>query len=333
MKKLLLFLICLLFISNPIIKVNSENNYYAKEYILIDGYDNEILEGKDYHNPLSVASISKIMTALLAVESDKLFYSYEVPIQALNIEGSSIYLKEGEKYRLIDLVYGLLLRSGNDAAYAISIITSGSTSLFVDRMNNRAKSIGMINTYFSNPCGLDIYDNGNISTAYDIALLMKECLKNEIFQDIIKTKKHVIGSHVYINKNKLVNNYEHILGSKTGYTFKAKRTLVSAAKKDDQYLIMVTLNCSNDYNFHIDTYDRYFNTYSYIIFLKEGINYIDEYYFVAPYVVGLRLKKEIAKCGIKKYVLNTDTRILTISFIDENGNEYHLKKYPNITLT
>ena len=164
MKILSLFLFCLLiFVNSGLNYFNALENSTVRSYIVIDGYNEEILEGKNYDETRSVASISKIMTAIIAIESElDLFYSYKIISDWTNIEGSSLYLKEGDEYRLIDLIYGLILRSGNDASYAISEIVCDSVDIFVSKMNEKALSIGMKNTLFSNPCGLDIYDDGNI---------------------------------------------------------------------------------------------------------------------------------------------------------------------------
>lgn len=322
MKKILFLLAAFssIMVVNP--EVTVSNEYYSRSYIVIDGYSGDILEGKDYHLKRSVASISKIMTAIIAIESDKNFYVYTVSEEVVNIEGSSVYLKVDEQYRLIDLIYGLLLRSGNDAAYAIADFICDSIEEFVYLMNQKAKEIGMANSNFSNPCGLDITDEGNISTSYDMALLMKYCMNNELFCKIIKTKEYRFDNKVYLNKNKLLKSYDYLLGGKTGYTSKAKRTLVTAAKKDEQYLIVVTLDCGSDYTFHKALYENYFNKYNYIIFLKRGINYIDQFIFESKNVVGMRMEKEIILQGIKKYFINPYTRKLTISIIDRDGVEH-----------
>ena len=306
-------------------------NYACKSYILIDGYNGDVLEGKNFHEKRSVASISKIITAILALESKKLFYTFSIKKSNCDIEGSSIYLKENEQYRLIDLVYGLLLRSGNDASYAISEIVEKNTSLFVEKMNKKAQELQMKNTIFSNPCGLDIYDEGNTSTAYDMALLMKYCMNNELFKEIISTKEYRFNNHLYINKNKLLKNYKYLIGGKTGYTSKAKRTLITASEKNHQYLIMVSLACSNDYDFHKSIYETYFNKYKYIIFLNKGKNYINQYIFITDKIIGMRINNNIEK-GIKRYYYNQINNELTISFIDKNNTEYLGGKYSKILI-
>lgn len=322
MKKL--FLSIMLFSSTQLVNpdVLVSGDFFSRSYVLMDGYSGEILEGKDYHLQRSVASISKIMTAILAIESDKMFYSFTIPEEACFIEGSSIYLQPNDQYRLVDLTYGLLLRSGNDAAYAISLCVEKTTSDFVLKMNQKAEEIGMENTLFSNPCGLDINDAGNLSTSYDMALLMRYCLNNPLFQEIISCKEYRYENHLYINKNKLLKSYEYLIGGKTGFTSKARRTLVTAAKKEEQYLIMVTLDSGSDYAFHKALYESYFNKYQYLVFLNKGKNYIDNYVFDSQEVIGMRLEKEKVLKGIKKYFINPYTHQLTISFIDEQGIEY-----------
>lgn len=310
--------------------VNSVTSFSCRSYVVIDGYSKEILEGKDYSLKRSVASISKIMTAIIALESDKTFYVYKVSENVVNIEGSSVYLKVDEEYRLLDLIYGLLLRSGNDAAYAIAEFVSGDITSFVDMMNKKALELGMNNTMFSNPCGLDINDNGNISTAFDMAILMKYCMDNPLFNEIISTKKHVFGNKVYLNKNKLLNSYDYYLGGKTGFTSKARRTLISASKKDEQYLIMCTLDCGSDYSFHKYIFERYYSKYSYIVFLYKGKNYIDEYIFESDFIIGLRVSKDKINKGIKKYFINPITGTLIISIIDQYGNEVVKETHYNI---
>lgn len=335
MKKIftLLVFISIIFAPNYIIsKADSSNQYYARSYILIDGYSGEVLQGYNYNLARSVASISKIMTAIIAIESERLFYSYTIPEEATNIEGSSIYLQAGDNYRLIDLVYGLLLRSGNDAAYAISLFVSGSTADFVNLMNEKAIFLGLKNTIYHNPCGLDIEDEGNISSAYDMAILMKYCMDNGLFREIVQTRRYQFSNHVYLNKNKLLSSYKYYLGGKTGYTSKAKRTLISASMKDGQYLIACTLDCGSDYSFHRQLFDSYYENYNYLIFLNKGKNNIDEYVFYSEIVIGMRIRKEISGRGIKKYFINPITNSLKISFIDSNLKEHYGGEYNNVYL-
>jgi len=216
MKLLITFLLSIfLFSNNSSLPVNG--TYQVRNYIVMDAYTNEVLEGKDIERSYSVASISKIMTAIIALESDKLFNVIIVDDIIKTIEGSSLYLSIGDQITIIDLVYGLLLRSGNDAAVLIAENISGNVDSFVIEMNQKAKEIGMKNTIFNNPSGLDIFDEGNISSCYDMALLMSYCLENELFCQIINTETYKSPlKGMWINKNKLLRQYEYCLGGKTG---------------------------------------------------------------------------------------------------------------------
>ncbi len=334
MKKIVFFILLLIsfFTSQTTNIAHAETNYYARNYIVIDAYSKEVLDGKDINSSYSVASISKIMTAIIALESNKLFNVIEVDDIINTIEGSSLYLAIGDKITLIDLVYGLLLRSGNDAAVLIAKNTYGNVEKFVTKMNLKAKEIGMKNTTFNNPSGLDIFDDGNISSCYDMALLMSYCMENELFQEIVKTKSYKNSiKGVWTNKNKLLRQYQYCIGGKTGYTYKAKRTLVTCAKKDDQELIIVTLNCSSDFAYHKYLYEKYFNAYYYLIFFNKGMNYITDYAFYSDKVIGMRIKKIKNLKGIKKYYIS-DNGTISISFIDEDGKEIKGGNYQGIKI-
>lgn len=255
----------------------------ATSTILMDTDSNRIMYAKNIHNVRSVASISKIMTAILAIESNKLDSIVTIGDETNSSYGSGIYIKKGEEIKLRDLVYGLMLRSGNDAALAIAHYVGGSVDKFVEMMNTKAKEIGMENTTFNNPSGLD-EEKGNYSTAYDMAILTSYAMKNKDYQVIVGTKKYKLetNKNVYswTNKNKLLNSYEYTTGGKTGYTKKAKRTLVTTASKDNLNLVVVTLNDGNDWEDHKKLYEEAFNTYkSYKILQKGIIDIYDEKYY------------------------------------------------------
>lgn len=205
---LLLFSMFITSCNNKTIKVVS----YANNYIVINASTKQILQGNNYNEARSVASISKIMTAIIAIENANIYKEVIIIKDGCNIPGSSIYLKENEKYQLIDLLYGLLLRSGNDAAISIALAVSNSVDLFVDLMNQKAKELKLTNTIFSNPTGLDEYDIGNISSCLDMAILYSYCMQNEVFSTIVSTKKY----KNYTNKNKLIHSYPYCTGGKTG---------------------------------------------------------------------------------------------------------------------
>ena len=217
MKKILLSFLFAIFANLfSVSNVNNSENYYARCYIVYDAISEEVLEGKNISTIRSVASISKIMTAIIALESDYLFNVVTISDEIDDTIGSAIYLTKGEQITIIDLVYGLLLRSGNDCASSIAVNVAKSKEDFVILMNEKAKELNMENTSFSNPSGLDINDDGNTSTVIDMAKLMGYCLQNELFCQIINTKKYKSQDRVFINKNKLLKSYECLIGGKTG---------------------------------------------------------------------------------------------------------------------
>lgn len=227
----------------------------AVNAVLIDENTGEILVEKNAHEKQKIASITKIMTAIIAIESGRMNEQVKISKQAVYTEGSSIYLKQGQKVLLKDLVYGLMLRSGNDAAVAISEYVGGSVEGFVYLMNEKARWIGMTNTDFENPSGLD--GEEHYSTAYDMALLMQYAMGNKTFEKVTGTEMYQSDSWDYAwqNKNKLLTTlYEYCTGGKTGYTKSAGRTLVSTASKDGIDLIAVTLQDPNDWIDHINLF-------------------------------------------------------------------------------
>lgn len=241
--------------------------------IVMDQNSNRIIYSKNIHKVRSVASISKIMTGILAVESGKLDEKVTVGEEILKAYGSAIYLQVGETLTLRDLVYGLMLRSGNDAALAIATYVSGDIETFVEDMNQKAVQIGMKNTTFHNPHGLD-EEKGNLSTAYDMAILTSYAMKNSDYKKIVSTKKYTVktdkNNYVWKNKNKLLNTYQYTTGGKTGFTEIAKRTLVSTASKDNTDLVVVTLNDGNDFEDHKNLYEEAFHMYRTYTVLEKG---------------------------------------------------------------
>lgn len=257
----------------------------ATSSILMDMDSGRIIYENNSHEVRSVASISKIMTAILAIESKKLDKTVKVSDVVLEAYGSGIYIKPGEKLTLQDLVYGLMLRSGNDAALMIAEYVSGSVPKFVEKMNQKAQEIGMKQTTFHNPSGLDEEDEvGNFSTAYDMAILTSYAMKNKTYQKIVGTKKYTLktnkNTYVWYNKNKLLTNYENTTGGKTGFTKKARRTLVSTASKDQLNFVVVTLNDGNDFQDHENLHEYGFTYYKKYRLLKKGtVKIEDEKYY------------------------------------------------------
>ena len=255
----------------------------ARSAILMDMDSLRVIYGKDVHYVQSVASISKIMTAIVAIENSDIDKEVVIGNEILKAYGSGIYIQIGERIKLKDLLYGLMLRSGNDAAIAISVAVAGDTDKFVKMMNDKAKDLGMKNTTFNNPSGLD-EEKGNFSSAYDMALLMSYAMKNKMFREITGTKDYTVKTdknvYKWHNKNKLLSTYKYITGGKTGFTKIAKRTLVTSASKDDVNLTVVTINDGNDWDDHKNLYEEAFREYkSYRILNKGEITIpLEDYY-------------------------------------------------------
>lgn len=259
-------LVCLLLISGLPHKADAMG-VSARSAVLLEQESGRILFEKDAHTKRRIASITKIMTAILAIESGKMDEKATVSNRAIHTEGSAVYLQEGEKIKLEDLVYGLMLRSGNDAAVAIAEHVGGSVEGFVHMMNQKAAEIGMMNTEFANPHGLDDHEN-HYSTAYDMAILTRHAMQNPMYQKISGTKVHRAPNpneqwdRVWRNKNKLLTSlYEYSTGGKTGYTKRAKRTLVSTASKEGMNLVAVTIDASDDWNDHIAMFNMAYRDY------------------------------------------------------------------------
>jgi serine-type D-Ala-D-Ala carboxypeptidase (penicillin-binding protein 5/6) len=249
----------------------------ASSAVLMEQQSGRILYEKEAHEVRRIASITKIMTAILAIESGKLNDLVKVTENAVRAEGSSIYLKPGETIKLEDLVYGMMLRSGNDSAVAIAEHVGGSLEGFVYLMNQKASEIGMDQTHFANPHGLDDHED-HYSTAYDMALLTRYAMSNDTYKLISGTKVHRAPNptenwdRVWKNKNRLLTElYDYTTGGKTGYTKRAKRTLVTTATKGDLNLIAVTLNGPDDWNDHINMYENGFYNFELVKVLKKGI--------------------------------------------------------------
>lgn len=260
MKKLFLFLIFLFPL--PVFAAIDT----AKSTIVMDIDSGRILYEKNAYEPRLIASTTKIMTAVLALESDKLEDMVEAKEEILKMYGTSIYLSYHEQMRLKDLIYGLLLRSGNDAAVVIATYLSGSEENFVTLMNRKAKSIGMKQTNFENAHGLD-EKTKNYSTAYDMALLSSYAYKNlKTYRAISKTYKYQVKtkekSYLWYNRNKLLKQYSYCTGGKNGYTPSAGKTLVTTAKKDNLNLTIVTLNDPNEYVTHKNLYELLYQKYT-----------------------------------------------------------------------
>ena len=282
MKKLVLILLLLIPIN---IKAYSSS---ANSTVLMDMDSLNVIYGNNINNIRSVASISKIMTAIVAIENKDINDIVLIGEEINEAYGSGIYIKQGEEISLESLLYGLMLRSGNDAALAIANYVGGSIDNFVKMMNDKALELGMKNSTFNNPHGLD-ENGGNLSTAYDMALLTSYAMKNPIYQKIVSTKNYSIKTNMnyysWINKHKLLHSNNYITGGKTGFTEVAKRTLVTTASKDNVNLVVVTLNDGNDFQDHINLFEKAFDEYSNYNILKKGsIKIINENYYKNLYI-------------------------------------------------
>lgn len=327
MKKIIIFLLTfIIFISNV-------NAISASSYIVMDINSNNVLLGSNINDKRLIASITKIMTCIVAIENGNLNKNVVASKNILNGTGSSIYIEIAEKIKLKDLLYGMMLRSGNDAAIMVAESVSGSMENFVKLMNDYAKKIGMNDTIFYNSHGLE--DNngiGNISTSYDMALLTSYAYNNEIFRNIFKTKNYSCKSdkksYNWQNKNRLLK-YDYITGGKTGYTIKAKRTLVSTANINDMDIVIVTLNDSNDWDDHISLYNIIRNKFINVkildkndfdiigdnVFISEKFYIKNDYYYVLK-------KSDIGKLKIV-YDLNNSKNSIGYANIYLNDKLIH----------
>ena len=234
--------------------------------ILMDQLNGRVLYEKCGDNQMYIASITKILTALVAIENADLDAWVEITDNTIRQVGSSLYLTLGDEMKLIDLLYGLMLRSGNDSAMAIAEFVGGDEAGFVEMMNEKAREIGMENSAFQNPSGLD-ETTYNLSTAHDMALVMQYAMNNPIFREIAGTQTHRATTknektYSWTNKHKLITGfYEPAIAGKTGFTKQARRTLVTSATRDDLELIVVTLKAGDDWNDHMSLFEYGFNNY------------------------------------------------------------------------
>lgn len=241
----------------------------ASSAVLMNANSGEIFFSKDADTKRSMASTTKIMTAIVAIENGVLDSKTEIPAAAIGVEGSSLYLKKGESMTLRELLYGLMLRSANDAAEAIAIIISGSVEKFAILMNEKAAELGLKNTHFTNPHGLS--DESHYTTASDLATLTAYALDNDTFKEICSTKKTSLpGNRLVVNHNKLLFSFDGAFGVKTGFTKDSGRCLVSAAERDGVTLVAVTLNAPNDWKDHTDMLEYGFLEYESVTLANSG---------------------------------------------------------------
>jgi len=274
----------------------------AKSAVVYNADTGEVLFEKNARQRLPMASTTKIMSALIVLEEDDLDEKFTVDSEAIKIEGSSMGLTEGDKVSLRDLVCGMLLPSGNDAANAAAVRVAGSVEDFVEIMNSRAEEWGLEDTHFVTPSGLDDYTDEHYSTAYDMARLAGIAMEDPDFRAICGEERMKLSfgdppfDRWLMNTNKLLKYSDDIVGIKTGFTDKAKRCLVSACDRKGAELICVTLNAPDDWNDHMRLYDRCFD------FLSEQRIYPPEKEYYVD-VVGGECDKIRCSAGTASAVL------------------------------
>lgn len=312
MKKLLLLLVFLFPIK--VIAIS------ADAYIVMDADSNRVLESKNMNKEKLIASTTKIMTAIVVIENAKLDTKVVVDERVLKAYGSAIYIEIGEELTIRDLLYGLMLRSGNDAAIVLKNYFEDNKKDLVKLMNDKAKKLNMNKTIFYNPHGLEEDDGTyNTSTAYDMALLMSYAIKNKEFVKISGTKKYNIKTNIksysWINKNKLLNNYDRCIAGKTGFTKKARRTLVTASSYNNSNLVVVTLNDGNDFNDHKDLYEKIFKNYTSVKLLdKNNFEIRNEGYYKG---VNFYIKN-----NYKVMLDSKEKNTVTLNYIIEKNDDY-----------
>ena len=285
LKKVTVFLICVnLFFAIP--QNAHALSVSAVSAVVIEAKSGDIIYEKNAHMRKGMASTTKIMTAICAIENMPVETVITVSSDAVGVEGSSIYLKAGEKLSLSELLYALMLQSANDAAAAIAIAVGGSIEGFANIMNAKALSLGLKDTHFENPHGLD--GKQHYTTAYELAKISAYALQNETFSHIVSTVTHTIPAselspaRTLVNHNRLLRMYDDVIGVKTGFTKKCGRTLVSAANREDVTLVCVTLDDGNDWQDHRAMLD-----YGFAMYQGEAICTEGELSFLLPVVGGV----------------------------------------------
>lgn len=264
-KRMIAFLLTVSALICPVMAAEEETpGTSAKAMILIHKDSGRVLCEENADSPMLIASTTKIMTALLAAE--RLDPDREVLIETdwTRVEGSSMYLRPGTSYTVRELLYGLMLASGNDAALALACTVAGSPEAFAELMNQRAEELGLKNTHFTNPHGLD--DREHYSSARDLAIIMAEAMENELFAQVVSARSFSSHGATYVNHNKLLWRCPGVNGGKTGYTKAAGRCLVTTCQRDGLALICVTLSDGNDWLDHIALYDWAYGEYTALIY-------------------------------------------------------------------
>lgn len=264
MLRKLSFVLCLLFIIALLPDLTAYSaDISAASAIVIDADTYEVLYQKNADEQRAIASTTKILTSIIACESGRLSETVTITWDMVNTNGSLLGLREGDEITLYDLVAGMLLPSGNDAANAVAIFLAGSLEEFSSMMNEKAKSLGMEDSYFVTPSGLD--EGSHHSTARDMAVLTAYAIKNSDFAEIFAMSSYEVtingDKQTIYNHNRLLQEIEGCTGGKTGYTDKAGRCLVSTVERNGNTLICVTLSAPDDWNDHKKLYEECFSKY------------------------------------------------------------------------
>ena len=274
----------------------------AQSAILIEVQNGNIVYEKNAHIRLPMASTTKIMTAIVAMEYADPAMMVEIPPAAVGVEGSSIYLYAGECLSLENLLYALLLESANDAAVAIAIAVAGSVDAFAELMNLKAAALGLTDTHFTNPHGLD--HEQHYTTASDLAKIAAYCMQNELFRTIVATQRMTIPLHdtegvrLLLNHNRLLRTYQGTIGLKTGFTKRSGRCLVSAAERDGVTLIAVTLNAPDDWDDHSHMFD-----YGFDRFESQLLQTANGYTHTLPVIGGVQTSVTVSNTNEVRVVL------------------------------
>ncbi len=277
----LIFIAIILFLQFFVSGFNIKDNGFAikssaEAMIVVDAESGRVFDCKNENKRLPMASTTKILTAIVAIENcDDLNKKHKIPKQAVGVEGSSIYLKEGEELTVKELLYGLMLRSGNDSAVALAVIISGTVEKFVKLMNAYCDRLELSNTHIVTVNGL--HDDNHYTTARELSIITAYALKNKIFAEIVSTKEKTISNdlgkdkHRYLrNKNRYLNLSEYADGVKTGYTKKAGRCFVGSATKNGLKVVCVLLNCAPMFEECEKLIDEVFAKYSKIKLFEKG---------------------------------------------------------------
>ena len=288
----------LIFVSNNTVPSEQPPEIRALSAVVM-AESGELLFEREPDRMLPMASTTKLMTALVVIESCSLDSIVDILPEYCGMEGSSLYLKPGERYTVRELLQGLLLASGNDAAIALACFCAGNIEDFSARMNQRAAELGMRNSHFLNPHGLN--EAGHCSTARDLALLMFAAMENDSFAELISREKTVFGGHTILNHNKLLQRYPGCIGGKTGYTKVAGRCLVSCCEKNDLRLVCVTLNDPDDWNDHARLYDWAYEHY------KVRVISRDNFLFEIPLLGGSAETATVVPAVEKKLLLPSES--------------------------